>query len=484
MKRVSRWDALALAVTLGLGAGGCRDTDGGGGGGGGSDPDAGGDSVEPVSIQDVQGDTVSAGDEVALREVVVVAVDTFGGSQGAVHVMEPEGGPHSGVAIFSSESEASGIAQGDLIDVEGGVKEEFAFDADDSGRSLTQLVAPEGDELELTSVGEGQVPEPEVLDPAELAADDEEAERWEGVLIEFQDVAVESAPETITDDDTFQEMRVTGSFRVVSDLAPLSEEISAGDCYASITGIVSYAFNYQLFHTSEQALVADQEACPALADPVTVREAKGGDVEEGDAVVFDDVVVTGIESGNEHFYVQDKLEASEQFNGIYVYRGSDADPLPEELAVGSVVDVNGDLGSFAGATQVVAPAVPQVEEGVTADPVVESEPPALSVLASIEDGVPYEHVLIEVANVELTQGPGDFGSIRVSDGDTELIVDDPILGQDFFETYFNDNNVEVGDCFASLRGVMDRTEFDDTPERRLYPRSEDDIALEGDCTSQ
>ena len=86
------------------------------------------------TIQEVQSDTMPEGTPVTLRSVVVVAVDTYGGRTGGAYIMEPEGGPFSGVFIFLTDTSAAGLSPGDLVDVEGGVKDEFALNAE--GRCL------------------------------------------------------------------------------------------------------------------------------------------------------------------------------------------------------------------------------------------------------------------------------------------------------------------------------------------------------------
>jgi hypothetical protein len=484
--------ALVLVVAVaGLAMGGCRDTSGGGGGGNGngSGPDGGpgatgdGGVSGEMSIQQLQSDAVAVGAPVTLRGVVVVAVDTYGGRRGSVYVMEPEGGPHSGVLVFLRGTQAAGLSPGDLIDVEGGIKEEFAFDADDSGRSLTQVIQPAGGEVRLTKVGDGQVPEPELVDPAVLAADDDEAAKWESVLVRIEEVAVERGVRQIGGDETFQEIRVTGPMLVASELAPLApdgEEPEVGDCYASITGIITYAFDYQLLPRELDDLVRDDEACPEV-EADTVRAVKeGGDYELGDGVFFSRVVITGIERGGRHFFIQDQVEESEVHNGIYVFRGGAADPLPEGFEVGSVVDVRGQLGAFQGATQIGSPQL-SLHEDESADPTVLDQVPTLAELTDVDNGRPYEHVLVELTGLAFVDGPDSNGNIIVTDGEVELFVDNFILGFGFFDDYVSDNNLEEGSCFARILGIMDRREFGGTPDRRIYPRDQADLVLGSGC---
>jgi predicted extracellular nuclease len=483
--------ALVLIIAaIALAVGGCRDTSGTGpgGNGNGSGPDGGpgvggdgGDLSGEVTIQQLQSDAVAVGAPVTLRSVVVVAVDTYGGRRGSVYVMEPEGGPYSGVLVFLRGTQAAGLSPGDLIDVEGGIKQEFSFDADDSGRSLTQVIQPAGGEVTLTKVGEGEVPEPELVDPAVLAADDDEAAKWESVLVRIEEVAVERGVRQIGGDETFQEIRVTGPMLVASELAPLApddEEPQVGDCYASITGIITYAFDYQLLPRETDDLVRDDEACPEV-EADTVRAVKqGDDYEIGDDVFIRGAVVTMVHHNGSRVLIQDQVDEPEEFNGILVFRGNSADPLPEGFGVGSIVDVRGTLGEFNGTTQITGGPQITLREDDPVEPTIFREV-AIALLADVEDGAPYEQSLVELTNVEVSdEDDTTNGGFLVSDGgDGELLI------SDFFISGSFPGGVEVGACFATLRGTMDRTDLNNRPvERRLNVRGEDgDLELGGDC---
>ena len=481
---------LLIIAAVALAAGGCRDTSGTGpgGNGNGSGPDGGaggdgGDLSGEMSIQQVQSDAVAVGAPVTLRGVVVVAVDTFGGRRGSVYVMEPEGGPHSGVLVFLTGTQAADLSPGDLIDVEGGVKEEFAFDADDSGRSLTQIIQPFGGEVVLTKVGEGEVPEPELVDPAELAADDDEAAKWESVLLRIEEVAVESGPRQIGGDETFQEIRVTGPMLVVSELAALApegEEPEVGDCYASITGILTYAFDYQMLPRTTDDLVRDDDACPP-EETDTVRAVKqGDDFDIGDDVHIGGAVVTMIHQDESRLLIQDQVDDPEEYNGILVFRGGGADPLPDDLQVGSLVDVRGELGEFRGTTQITGGPQITLREDDPVEPVAFVDV-AVELLTSLDEGAPYEHTLVELSDIEVVgQDTEVSGGFLVSDGgEGELLISDFFLDGSF------PGGVEVGACLARLTGTMDRTDLNDRPvERRLNVRGEDgDVELGGNCVT-
>jgi hypothetical protein len=361
---------------------GCRDDkkgnnadagpNGGDGGGGGE-----------VSIQEVQSPNMPAGTGVTLRGVVVVAVDAYGGRVGGVYVMEPEGGPNSGVLLFADVTQASGVAVGDLIDVTNGVKDEFTLETNTCMRAsdctLTEIKAADGATLTLTKVGDGTVPAPQVLNPWDLAADDAEAEKWESVLIRFDNVSVNTAPYSVSSTDTtLKEMRLTGPFLANSDLTDLGTPTS-GDCLASITGMGNYFFNYKILpRTSadiatggsgcpqQEATIADctdnmdndydgfkdcedrscQEAVPdTCTTDTTIVAIQDGTVAKNTLVRLTNVVVIGIDFNKEHLWVADSATGA-VYNGVYVYRGSSASALPSNITIGATVDVTGTVDEF------------------------------------------------------------------------------------------------------------------------------------------
>src|SRR5262249_53160481 len=121
-------------------------------------------------IQDIQNDMMAAGTAVTVRGVVVMAIDTYG-KGGDVYVEEPGGGPFSGIKVFNPPvDQVSALAVGDLIDITGGVKDEFALNSDMSGRSVTEIKVAAGGMLTLSKVGTAPIPPAGTLDAQALAA--------------------------------------------------------------------------------------------------------------------------------------------------------------------------------------------------------------------------------------------------------------------------------------------------------------------------
>ncbi len=516
---------VALMMALSLFA--CRS--------GGNDDDDDGDddgddggSADDIAIQDIQSDDMPVGTPVTMRDVVVVAVDAYGVSNGSVFVMEPDGGPYSGVLIFGAGGSAASLVPGDLVDVVGGVKDEFALDDDETGRTTTEITPPDGGgAIEITKVGDGDVPAPEVLQPWELSGDDDESEKWEGVLIRFENVRNFNAPGGVTDTDpSLLEMDVTGPFIVQSALTAL-DGIEAGTCYSSITGMGDYFFDYKLLPRSGDDLVAGDDAdclpveagdelcgddtdndyngfadcedfsCAdaAVACPTTetsVADIQAGEVAVDTVVTLSQVIVTGVSfdrpDGNlqsRTFWVQDAAAATEGSGVAVFWPEDDAGELPEEIVVGRTLDLQATVDEFpcldeacpdAPITQLGFAAVSNVGAIVPVEDLLPLEGLDLATIATDPDNEPYEGVLVRLENVEVAAevGTNDFS---VGDGTVELIIDDVIF------RYRDGNDVTVGQCLSSIVGIVHRDIFGDNDNVPiLLPRRIEDVdATPGTC---
>ncbi len=494
--------ALTMALSLFACRSGGKDDDDDGGDDA-ADDGADGGSADDTAIQDIQSDDMPVGTPVTVRGAVVVAVDAYGGRSGGVYVMEPEGGPYSGVFVFVSGSAAADLAPGDLVDVVGGEKDEFALDSDETGRTLTEISPPEGGSVEVTKVGDGEVPEPETLQPWELAADDfAESEPWEGVLVRFEAVRVNREPRNATkSDETLLEMFVTGPYIVQSALTAF-DGIESGTCYSSIVGIGDYFFDYKLLPRSADDLVVGEDtdclapestdelcdddvdndyngfadcedfscADAAVACPVTeatVEAIQSGAIPADSTVSLVDVTVTGINRNRQWFWVQDGETAAEN-NGVFVFQ---FEKLPPDVVVGSTISLNGTVTEHPCSNDACAdaPLTEITEAVIDLETVAEGPAPSavivdLATLASAEDGEVYEGVLVTLENVTVTQeNDAMFGYFFASQGTTEIQVDDDIFLHE----------AQANDCIASLTGVVHRNNFEGVIN--ILPRSASDV---------
>jgi hypothetical protein len=473
---------LIVCASLSLCFTACRSDDNDG-----NTPDGGGSAADAApgsstTIYDVQSDNTPEGSAVTLRSVVVTAIDTFGSRTGGIYVQEVAGGAFSGVFIFGASS--TGLAVGDLVDVDNGVKTEFSFDFID-GHSLTQVTSPDGGAVSVTKVGTGTAPTPEVLNSWDLAADEAEAEKWEGVLVKFDGMRVlRSADGVSSTDATLKEMTVTGPFRIGGSLADLTGQ--RDDCYTSITGIGDYFFNYKILPRSPADIVAGGtnclpeettlELCGDTMDndyngfndcadfscqgaqavlctvETTVVEAQGGTIAENSLVRLTDVIVTAVSADNKKFWVQDDTAAA-ALNGIYVFRPSDADPLTSNYP-GKKVTLLGNLDEFNGQLTELTNVIIEAESTPSNNTIRTLSGVSLADLSTMKD---YEGVLVEVSDVSASAAGGtcgDFNSFTITDGTTTTQANELISCHE-----------PVADtCYGTFTGVMHFDDFDTTDD--------------------
>ncbi len=473
------------------------------------DDDNGADAgPDEVTIYQVQIGTIGNGEAVTLRGDVVVAIDNYGDSRGSIWIAEPDehatfGRAFGGVQVFTTDiGQVIGLAVGDLVDVEGGSVDEFALNCDepdvDCSDTLQTLTEISGT-LTIIRVGEGTVPDPVVVLPQDLAADPNEAEKWESVLIKFDNVAVTSGLRDVGSDTTLKEMRVTGPFRVQSALAGLGD-VARDDCYTSITGLGNYFFDYKMLPRSANDIVkaADTSSClyetqaadcddgldndfdgfadcvdfscqdanPALCtEDGTVVEIQDGTFGENLRVALTGVVVTAVSDDTIDLWVQD-AGSSADYNGVHVYRGDGASVLT--VAVGDVVDVTGNVNEFYDETQlVVDPALSDVTVTGTGAVTVRTglTPSMLSDDVAAE---PYEGMLVEIANAPVVLMNDGFGNFTVGITGETLNIDNFI---------FDFTLPAKGVCYATITGVAGYA----FSERKLYPRDANDLVTGGTC---
>ncbi|MCX5744570.1 MAG: hypothetical protein NT062_18930, partial [Proteobacteria bacterium] len=195
-----------------------------------------------MTIQDVQNDGLPAGSPVSLKGVVVAAIDIYGARTGDLYLAEPEGGAFSGVKVFNVPVEQVGLlAVGDIVDLTGGEKDEFALAADTSGRTTTEIKPITGGAISVVKTGTGAVPTPTVVDglafsTLDVAAQDVEWEKWEGVLITVTNARQvtpigDFAPSGSTPADDQFSFDLTGGLVVESVLGPIPTTALAQTCY-------------------------------------------------------------------------------------------------------------------------------------------------------------------------------------------------------------------------------------------------------------
>lgn len=278
MRKLSLF-AFAFATAILASTAACRDSS-----------NNGDDTVTPdsssgdMTIQQVQDPAMENGTAVTLKGVVVTAIDKFGVKQGDFWVQEPGGGEYSGIQVFGAPLEqVNALAIGDIVDISGAQKDDFAYKGTNgsggfpAGYALTELKPVMGGEMTVTKVSSGTPLQPTVVDAlaigqnSDFMARDAEWEKWEGVLIKVnnvlaastQDYVSSKCPGTQCPDMDHKTFDITGGIVVQSSLAAMpTTAVKQGDCLASVTGVGSYFFNYQILPRSTDEIATGGSSCP------------------------------------------------------------------------------------------------------------------------------------------------------------------------------------------------------------------------------
>jgi hypothetical protein len=480
-------------------------------GDGGSDTGAADAGRAPVvtifQIQDPDAaGHVAIGASVRVEGAIVAAVDAFEengagmGNLNDVWVADPAGGPFSGVHVYMpAHTPCAGhaaLAIGDTVDVTGSVQE-FSVPSDGSGRTVTQLI---GGTVTCTTAGSGAGPTPMAFTDAAMLTTDATAEPWEGVLVEVSNVEATSDPDhfgteplrigpPIDDDlyahpgsrrDRFTTLRgvfhymfgrwellpraatdiVLGTPRLTEDESGLwgcgdgedSDGDSAIDCLdADCAGTA--------FCAGVTVHVEDVQDTSSFAHPAA----------DTDVALFGPLVVTSIDTFAEMtgagytgtVVVQNADAVDPRYSGIHVFVPA-IEPCGAALALGDRVYVAGHYEEYAEAGDTAT--LSEITGGIVScrmpgAPLVPTSITTASDLGAAATAEPWEGVLVQITDVDVTMPAGMFGRFQVGGS---VYVDD-----DVYRT-----TVTLADHFARITGVL-TYQF----EYQLEPRVAEDIEL-------
>jgi hypothetical protein len=411
--RITTFFALSTLTLFACRSDSNNNTDGGPGG------DGSGSNAGTVKVKDVQNDAMAPGTQVELHGVIVTAIDKYGSKVGDFWVEDADGGAYSGVHIFGAPTgDVANLHLGDSVDISGAVKSEFALTSDTTGRTVTELEPVQGGQITITNNGPGTVPAPSVVDalmigqlaetspPSATSPRSMEWEKWEGVLITVMNVSATSSPKCVgsaCSDMTLENFGITGDAVVESSLAafpndggtPPHDLIARGDCLAGVTGVVDYFFDYLILPRETSEVMTGGTACPVentsetcsdnmdndgngftdcddfscvlassscRTDTTIAAIDQAGDANPANptlptgAVSISGACVTALPSGGSSMYIA-AAGAANNDGGLFVFGGGTQ--LPSGVAVGSLVDVIGNVQAFK-ANNSTAPE-PQVE---------------------------------------------------------------------------------------------------------------------------
>lgn len=473
-----------LCLGLGLSIGACRGGDDDGDDSSGL-PDGPPMDTMPstdVRIQDIQSDSMPKGTAVTVKGVVVTAIDAFGTRTGDFFIQEPGGAAFSGVKVFGAPlDQVAMLVPGDLIDIAGAEKDEFALSSDTTGRKVTELKPVAGGMMTITKAGQGAMPTPVAVDAVAIsmmdkAAREAEWEKWEGVLITVTNARQIAAQRSFGANVDQTEFRITGLARVQSVMTALPAVNAFGVCYERITGIGDYFFNDLVLPRTEADLVPSGTGCRPMATSIVALQS-GTNTEVVDLA---NVVVIGrddIGTTSKGFWVADAMQAAPN-NGVLVYTRDAA--APADYVPGAVVNVKGaveefDLGSGGNPpmgdtlTEIVepilsfvsAPAGLPVPLTVTADVVSNIGAP----------GEPYEGVLVRIATLKVTNINAGAGKVELTDNNGNKVIMD--------DDSFDWPDQVLNTCYSTVTGIMSVQITDNV--RTINPRSAADFVVGVGC---
>lgn len=538
MRKLSLFAFIVLATTAA-----CRDSNNGGD-----------DTVTPdssngdMTIQQVQDPAMENGTAVTLKGVVVTAIDKFGKKQGDFWVQEPGGGEYSGIQVFGAPLEqVNALAIGDVVDISGAQKDDFAYKGTNgsggfpAGYALTELKPVMGGAMTVTKVSSGTPLQPTVVDAltigqnADFMARHAEWEKWEGVLIKVnnvlaastQDYVSSKCPGTDCPDMDHKTFDITGDAVVQSSLAAMpTNAVDQGDCLASVTGVGSYFFDYQILPRSTDEIVTGGTGCPTENTAQTCGDGIDNDgngfkdcADNGCVVASatcrqdDNASIAAIQAGTTtgNVRVQDAIVMAVSFNKkeIWISTSSSAavntgigvrfvDAVPNTVTVGKSVDVIGKVVEFNDSAMVGTGTLTQIYGySITVDAAAAVGTSAVaSTAATLNNdttGEPYEGVLVTLTNVKLKTLADSMNHVGTMNqggaGGTDFKFDDSIFRIGEAGCTGTVNNPcppvrAVDTCWASITGIWSYNAFDNNwvfLPRKAASANAEDGTLNGTC---
>ena len=202
----------------------------------------------PYSVYDLQ-ETCSVNhppeDSVVTVSCVVtgIKISTNSGNE-SFWCQNRQGGPHSGIYVYANQT-AGTVAIGNDVEVTGTYVEYY---------SLAEITDVTVNVIDANGVAL----EPTVIDPTVMATNAEEAEKYEGVFVKVENVAV--VTENADAPDDYDEFTITGGLRVDDFIwEDLDNTYTAGTTFNSISGMLHYAYgNYKIVpRNAEDIVLAD-----------------------------------------------------------------------------------------------------------------------------------------------------------------------------------------------------------------------------------
>jgi hypothetical protein len=443
--------------------------------------DGGVDDVPIQALQDPEHPRrVKSGEPVTLLNVLVSTPMVAGLStsieKNAFWVIEPEGGPWSGVYVFAPNFD--GLVQpGDLVNVRGLVDEYY---------DLTEVTAST---VQVLSSGH-PLPAPSLVTPDQIATRGSGPEPYEGVLVAVSNVVISNLSLGYGDfgvksaDGEGLELIVGPKFE-----EQYYFEKTQGLAFGTLVGVLDYTYSEFRLHPRgcddlldpENETVCTPSPCPP--NPVTIEQIQNPahplPVALNCAVVVEDVVVTSpvfLTSNQPSFYVG--AQAGGPWSGIFVFaRGL---TIPVGFGVGSRVTLTGKYLEYYENSQIEASSVTVTGSALPPEP---SLVTTSQVRLDGSEPEAWEGVLVEIHDVAITQlyygasDQGDFVVAPAAEPAQDLVVGwqmkYPFVCPPQGSVPCPSDQRALGLRFDRLVGIMSYTFY----RYRLQPRTDADLTL-------
>lgn len=400
---------------------------------------------ETVSLCDLQAEQESGTwtDKPVKLEGVIATTGLKTNNEG-FWVQAPGGGAWCGVQIYIGDLVTLNpewtVSPGDELTLEGTVTE-FPWDAE---TGVTEISVSSVDDISITSSGNDVTAL--ALSAEEVPTDSTGWEPYEGVLLTLPDV-------TLSGEQSEYGQIGTNYGITLDDTLYYYDELFDGDTYATLTGVVDYAYELWVFLPRS---AEDMGGETTTTDPseMSVSDLQqglnDGTVEDGDKIKVVDVIATsGVDPDGDGFFVQDAGGGA--WSGVYVYLGGES----VSVEVGDVLTITGTATDFPDPGD-----LSEIKVSDAADVLVTGEgtPVATLILEAPESWEEHESCLITLPGVEILSDPDSDGEVTTS---WDINVDDL-----FFEP-----GLAEGDLLSSLTGPL----FYDHDAFKIEPRSSDDL---------
>ena len=401
----------------------------------------------------------ASGDVVQVKNEIVTAVllqhnSTTGAAYWDAWIEEQAGGPYSGIQVVGLSTEP---AVGDQVDVTATYKVYYGKNELSNptawNKTASGVALPAAVKLDATTAG-----------TAVGSGNNASGNQYTGVLVEVDNAKVTDPAVLGSDGKPHGDYQLDGVLDA-GNLFNTDYVPALNDSLKSIVGILDFTYSLERLQPrmNEDITLADGSHPSAVA--VTIEQIQdasaSGHPAAGTVVKISGAVITAMAAPDSkarvHFVVGDP--AGGQWSGIYVYNAVGADM--SAMAVGDLVDLTGTYTEYTatGDTDSVSEITLKsvTKTGTGAVPAAHVDTGAN--LATKATAEPWEGVLVEVDNTDVTASTDSYGEATVTGG---LKVGGLLFNVGFFIT---------GDHFDKLVGILHWNHG-----WILEPRSADDFA--------